>query len=109
MEAIQQQQQAAQQQQVQMQQMQQQHEEREVDGIRNLEEDLERRHVCGNQQGSMRLVRARELYSALARYTSSEASTIVKSVTGLEGHRGLVEASRELLLKNSGKIIQGAT
>ena len=63
---------------------QQQHEEREVDGIRNLKKTLkEDTFVDTNKEPCLKA--RRELFSVLVRYTSSEASTIVKSVTGLEG------------------------
>ena len=69
-----------------MQQMQQQHEEREVDGIRNLKKTLkEDTFVDTNKEACV--FASRELFSVLGRYMGSEASTIVKSVTGLETWR----------------------
>ena len=56
-----------------MQQMQQQHEEREVDGIRNLEQTMkEDTFVDTNKEACVNA--SRELFSVLARYTSSEAN-----------------------------------
>ena len=55
----------------------------EADGVRNLEEILkEDAFLDANKEACAKVSRD---YGALARYTSSEASAIVKSVTGLEG------------------------
>ena len=50
------------------------------------------------------------LYSVLATYTNSEASTIVRRVTGLDGVEAWSrETPRELQQKNTGSNVQGAT
>ena len=56
----------------------------EADGVRNLEEILkEDAYVDANKKNCVKA--SRELLILLARYKSSEASTIVRSVTGLQG------------------------
>ena len=53
-----------------MQQMQQQHEEREVDGIRNLEKTMkDDTFVDTNNEACVNA--SRELFSVVAKYTSS--------------------------------------
>ena len=53
-----------------------------ADGVRKLEEILSEDAVLGANKKCVKA--SRELYSVLARYTSFEASTIVRSVTGLD-------------------------
>ena len=54
----------------------------DTDGIKNLEDGVERTLVHVYRQGGT-FKASIDLYSAPTRYTSADASTIVKSVTGL--------------------------
>ena len=56
----------------------------ETSGVRNVEEILkDDESVDGNREICIKA--RKEVYSVLARYTNFEASTIVRSVTGLDG------------------------
>ena len=52
---------------------------------------------------------SKEMCSVFARYTNSESSTIVRSVTGLDGVRRLDKPPRKSQQENTGKNIQSAT
>ena len=65
----------------------------EVDGIKNLEEALKEDTFMDADKGAY-VKASRELYSAPTRHTSSEASTIVQSTTGLEGVESLHNSRR---------------
>ena len=51
----------------------------------------------------------KELYGVLARYTNSEALTIVKSVSEMDGVRAWARLRCELQQKNVGANVQSAT
>ena len=60
-------------------------------------------------QTEKRIEASGELYSVLARNRSSEASTVARSVTGLEGMGRRGRYSTRTAAENTGTTIQGAT
>ena len=80
----------------------------EAKGIESIEEVLrEAKFVDANRERCVK--GGKELYGVLARYTNSEALTIVKSVSEMDGVRAWGEVTCELQQKNVGANVQSAT
>ena len=80
----------------------------ETGGVRNAEEILQDdEFVDANREKCIEA--SEEVYSASAECTNSEASTIARSVTGLDGVEAWARLHAKLQQKNIGKQIQSAT
>ena len=75
----------------------------ETEGIESVEEVLRESQICGREPRERGVKASKERYGVLARYTNSEALTIVKSVSEMDGR--MFRVQRECMYPKPAKDV----